>query len=156
MIPPSPKSVLSIDFGSKRIGLAGCDPLGISVTPLKPLYKGKFRSDLKYLRQLCKERSVEGLVIGLPLDDKGNPTLQSHICMKYGTRIAIELDLPVAWVNENSSTWEAGKKFNIQNDRTGMLDSQTARILLEQWLKEGPNLQSLSTQSKINSMNKNP
>jgi len=31
---PAPRSVLALDVGRKRIGLAGCDPLGLTVTPL--------------------------------------------------------------------------------------------------------------------------
>ena len=54
--------------------------------------------------------------------------------------MAIKLDLPLAWVNEHSSTWEAKNRFNIENDRTGKLDSAAAALLLEQWLREGPEL----------------
>ena len=34
MAPPVPRSVLALDVGRRRIGLAGCDPLGLTVTPL--------------------------------------------------------------------------------------------------------------------------
>ena len=41
--------MLSLDVGRRRIGLAGCDPLGITVTPLPPLHRGRFQKDLEVL-----------------------------------------------------------------------------------------------------------
>ena len=43
---PRPCSILSLDVGRRRIGLAGCDALGISVTPLAALRRGRFDADL--------------------------------------------------------------------------------------------------------------
>ncbi len=144
MIHPLPKSVLAIDIGTKRIGIAGCDPLGITVTPLKPLFRSKLKEEIEYLRTLCIQRQVKGLIFGLPLDENGRSTTQSKYCKKYAHNIAINLNLPLAWVNEHSSTWEAKQQFNLKQDRTGRLDSASAVIILEQWLKEGPKLQLLN------------
>ena len=140
MNPPNPTSILSIDFGKKRIGLAGCDPLGITITRLNPIHRVSFQNDLEIIRNLCSERKIKGLVIGLPLDKYGRSTDQSKHCLNYGKRIAKELALPLAWVNEHSSTWAAGQKHNLQNDRSGKIDSAVAALLLEQWLREGPDL----------------
>ena len=64
-------SVLSLDVGRRRIGLAGCDPLGITVRPLPALHRGRFDADLAVLRDHCRSRGVVGLVVGLPLDSEG-------------------------------------------------------------------------------------
>ena len=137
---PPPKSVLSLDIGSKRIGLAGCDPLGITVTRLPALISTNFENDLKQLKIYCQNRNVKGLIIGLPLDKTGKETTQSKFCRKYGSKIAFALNLPIAWVNEHSSSWEAKQRLNINNDRSGKIDSEAAALLLEQWLKDGPDL----------------
>ncbi len=137
---PTPTSILSIDFGLKRIGLAGCDPLGITITPLPAIHRASFHKDLEILQYHCLKRKVEGLVIGLALNKHGSITKQAAISKNYGNKIAKELDLPLAWVNEHSSSWEAGQKHNLQNDRTGQIDSAVAALLLEQWLREGPAL----------------
>ena len=42
---PPPCSALALDVGHRRIGLAGCDPLGITVTPLAPLHRQDFEVD---------------------------------------------------------------------------------------------------------------
>lgn len=137
-------SVLSLDVGRRRIGLAGCDQLGITVTPLPALQRSRFDADLVVLRRHCDGRGVKGLVVGLPLDATGAPTAQAEHCRRYGQRLARALDLPLAWVNEHSSTWAAGERHGLAGDRTGRLDSAAAALLLEQWLQEGPELKPVS------------
>ncbi len=144
MIQPKPTSVLSIDFGQKRIGLAGCDPLGITITKLPAIIRKSFQKDFETIELHCIYRKVNGLIVGLPLDENGKFTTQAIHCHRYGTKMAIKLGLPLAWVNEHSSSGEAGQKYNLQNDRTGQLDSAVAALLLEQWLREGPSLLPIS------------
>ncbi len=143
MKSPIPISILSIDYGQKRIGLAGCDPLGITVTRLEPIHSVSFEKDLEIIKKICSERQVRGLIVGLPLDESGRLTNQAKHCQNYGKKIAKELVLPLAWVNEHSSSWEARQRNNLYNDRTGKIDSAVAALLLEQWLREGPELQKI-------------
>ena len=48
--------------------------------------------------------------------------------------------LPLAWVDEHASSWEAGERHGLHGDRSGRLDSLAAALLLEQWLQDGPEL----------------
>ncbi len=144
---PQPKSILSIDVGHRRIGLAGCDPLGITITSLPAINRRNFSEDIETLKDYCQKRLVKGLVIGIPLDENGMPNAQSDHCERYGKRIAKALGLPMAFVNEHSSTWMAAEKHNLHKDKTGILDSAAAAILLEQWLREGPELKQVSDRS---------
>jgi putative Holliday junction resolvase len=41
-------------------------------------------------------------------------------------------------VDEHASSWAAGERFALHGDRSGRLDSAAAVLLLEQWLREGP------------------
>ena len=111
-----PRSVLALDVGRKRIGLAGCDPLGLTVTPLRALRRGRYPADLEQLRELISQRRVTALVVGLPLDAQQQPTEQA----------------------EHASSWSAAERFGLHGDRSGALDSAAAALLLEQWLQEGP------------------
>jgi len=137
---PRPCSVLSLDIGDKRIGIAGCDPLGISITHLPAIFRKSFEKDFKQFCKICTNRKVEGLVIGNPLDMYGNETNQSIRCKRYGIKLATSLNLPVVFINEHCSTMEAKEKFSLKSDKTGRIDSAAAAILLQQWLIEGPNL----------------
>jgi putative Holliday junction resolvase len=138
-----PCSALALDVGRRRIGLAGCDPLGITVTPLPALRRAAFPDDLARILELVKHRSVGALVVGLPLDAGQQPTAQSLHCRRYGLRLASALadtgqPLPLAWVNEHASSWAAGERHGLHGDRSGRLDSAAAALLLEQWLQDGP------------------
>ena len=136
--PPQARSVLAIDVGRRRIGLAGCDGLGICVSPLPALRRGRFPDDLAQFQRLVSQRRVRALVVGLPLDAQQQPTEQALHCRRYGERLARALDLPLAWVNEYGSSWAAAELHGLQGDRTGALDSAAAALLLQQWLQEGP------------------
>jgi putative Holliday junction resolvase len=143
VVAPTPCSVLALDVGRRRIGLAGCDPLGLTVTPLPALARGPFERDLAQLLHLVRTRAVAALVVGLPLDGNQQATPQAVHCRRYGLRVARALEaagrpLPLAWVNEHSSSWAAADRFGLHGDRSGRLDSAAAALLLEQWLQEGP------------------
>tara|TARA_Y100001968_G_scaffold4472_1_gene3965 strand:- start:97 stop:531 length:435 start_codon:yes stop_codon:yes gene_type:complete len=140
MIKPKPCSVLCLDIGNKRIGIAGCDPLGISIKHLPAIFRKSFKEDLKEFDRICSIRKVRGLVIGNPLDKDGKETNQSYLCKKYGIKLALGLNLPVVFINEHCSTIEAKEQFSLKSDKTGRIDSAAAAILLQQWLIEGPNL----------------
>ncbi len=138
-----PCSALALDVGHRRIGLAGCDGLGLTITPLPALLRGAFERDLLHLRALVEHRRVRALVVGLPLDADQQPTRQALHCRRYGLRLGralaeAGLTLPLAWVNEHSSSWAAGERFGLHGDRSGRLDSAAAMLLLEQWLQDGP------------------
>jgi len=140
---PRPRPALAIDVGRRRIGLAGCDPLGLTVTPLQALARASFEADLTVLAALIAQRRVELLVVGLPLDGHGQSTRQAEHCRRYGLRLQSALEasgrsLPLVWVNEHASSWDAGERFGLHGDRSGRLDSLAAALLLEQWLQDGP------------------
>ena len=135
-----PQSVLGLDIGKKRIGIAGCDPMGITVTRLPALFRKGFDEDLIKIKFYCRNRNVKGLIVGIPLDKKGKQTPQSIFCQEYGHRLSKALQLPMALVNEHCTTWEAKEKLNLYNDRSGKIDSEAAGLLVEQWLNEGPDL----------------
>ena len=143
MARPLPCSALALDVGRRRIGLAGCDPLGVVVSPLPALARGPFEQDVQHILTLVRDRRVEALVVGLPLDARQQPTAQGRHCRRYGQRLAEALaaagrPLSLAWVDEHASTWAAAERFGLQGDRSGRLDSAAAALLLEQWLQDGP------------------
>ncbi len=53
------------------------------------------------------------------------------------------LKLPFSFVNEHSSTWESINRYGLKKDKTGLIDSLSAKIILEQWIQEGPELKEL-------------
>ena len=129
MPPRPPCSALALDVGRKRIGLAGCDPLGLTVTPLPALQRRSPEEDAQTLAALALSRQVELLVVGLPLDASQQLTAQARYSLRYGRLLG--------WINEFATSWAAAEQFGLKGDRSGKLDSAAAALLLEQWLQEG-------------------
>jgi putative Holliday junction resolvase len=99
---------------------------------------------------------VQVLIVGLPLDAAQRDTRQSRHCRRFGRRLAEALaagglELPLVWVNEHASTRLAAERYGLHADRTGRLDSASAALLLEQWLREGPLPQPLVTATPLRS-----
>ena len=139
-IKPIPKSVLSFDIGKKRIGLAYCDALFITVSILPAVKRSIDLKEINTFKRHIVNLNITGLIIGLPLDDNGNITNQAKDCMEYGETITQILKLPFNYVNEHSSTWESINTYGIKKDKSGLIDSYSAKVILEQWIKEGPEL----------------
>ncbi|MFN7818377.1 MAG: Holliday junction resolvase RuvX [Cyanobacteriota bacterium] len=142
MHPCPPCSALALDVGRKRIGVAGCDPLGVTVTQLPALHRRTTELDAQILAALALHRRAKLLVVGLPLDAAQQLTAQARHSLRYGRLLerliaAQGLVLPVVWVNEHATSWAASDRFGLKKDRSGRLDSAAAALLLEQWLREG-------------------
>lgn len=159
--PPAPCSALALDVGRRRIGLAGCDPLGLTVTRLPPLARRSADQDRASLAAVVRQRRVAVLVVGLPLDAQQQLTNQALHCRRYALRLqrqlaAEGLALGLALVNEHSSSWAAAERFGLAGDRSGQLDSAAAVLLLEQWLREGPAPQPLRESSRLDGLMPEP
>ena len=146
---PKNKSILSLDVGTKRIGLAYCDSLFITVNILPALKRQKNNNELITIKSHIKELNLTGFIVGLPLDDKGKMTSQAFDCKTYGEFLFNELKLPFSFVNEHSSTWESINKFGVRKDKSGLIDSYSAKVILEQWILEGPELKGLVGNKQI-------
>ena len=137
---PLSRAVLCLDVGNKRIGLAYCDSLHITISILPAIIRSKDFRELTLLKQFIIKHNLLGIVVGLPLDDNGEMTYQAKDCYEYGLSISQSLKLPIAFVNEHSSTWETLNRFGIKKDKSGLVDSLSAKVILEQWINEGPEL----------------
>ena len=135
-----PKSVLSLDIGKKRIGLAYCDALFITVSILPAVRRSIDLKEIDILKRHIDNLNISGIIFGIPLDKNGNMTTQAKDCMEYGYLINNIIKLPFNYVNEHSSTWESINSYGIKKDKSGLIDSYSAKIILEQWIKEGPEL----------------
>ena len=146
---PKSKSILSLDVGLKRIGLAYCDSLFITVNILPALKRERNYNEINIIKEHIKKRNLTGFIVGLPLDESGGMTSQALDCKTYGEFLFNELKLPFSFVNEHSSTWESTNRFGVKKDKSGLIDSLSAKIILEQWIQEGPELKELVGNKQI-------
>ena len=146
---PKSKSILSLDVGLKRIGLAYCDSLFITVNILPALKRERNNKEIIIIKEHIKKLNLTGFIVGLPLDESGGMTSQALDCKTYGEFLFNELKLPFSYVNEHSSTWESTNRFGVKKDKSGLIDSLSAKIILEQWIQEGPELKELVGNKQI-------
>ncbi|MEB3355735.1 MAG: Holliday junction resolvase RuvX [Synechococcales bacterium] len=133
-------SVLGLDVGRKRIGVAGCDGTGLIATGITTIERRSFEQDVAQLRGLVQERRVEALVVGLPYTMKGEIGFQARQVQKFAQRLGHALQLPVEYMDERLTSFQA-EQFLIGEGRSpsrnkGLIDRKAAAIILQQWLDQ--------------------
>jgi putative holliday junction resolvase len=135
----APKRVLAIDYGEKRFGLALSDELGLTAQPLRTLPRTNRPGDLRRLREICRERGVAQIVIGLPLHLGGETSEMAARAARFAARLEKELGLPVEWQDERLTSWEAEQMASARKRsrqrRRGSLDDWAAAVVLREYLE---------------------
>lgn len=136
-------AALGLDIGLKRVGVAGCDGLGLLATELATVYRTSFKNDVEEFKRIVADRQAEILVIGLPYSLDGSLGIQAKQVMKYAQRLSRALQLPIEYVDEKLTSIEAEeqlksrKRYSSRNK--GSIDKRAAAIILQQWLDEKKN-----------------
>jgi len=135
-------SALGLDVGSKRIGVAGCDGLGLIATGLATIQRTSFQRDVEQLQQIVRERQVAVLVVGLPYLSDGTLGSQAKQIEKFAKRLSTALKLPVEFADERLTSFEAEQQMQAQNispsRNKSMVDRKAAAIILQDWLDRRP------------------
>jgi putative holliday junction resolvase len=131
-------SVISLDVGSKRIGVAGCDGTGLIATGLFTIERSSFEQDVEILRSLIIERSATLLVVGLPYTLDGELGKQAQRVQKFANRLGRALGLPIEYTDERLTSVAAEEMMiaggRSPRDNKGEVDRRAAAIILQQWL----------------------
>ncbi|MEO6040587.1 MAG: Holliday junction resolvase RuvX [Croceibacterium sp.] len=126
--------LLALDLGTQTIGTALCDAGWRFAGAGKTLPRGKFARDRAALEALIAERSVRGLVIGLPLNMDGSSGPRAQAARAYARNLA-PLGLPVLLWDERWSTASAERAMIAQDlsraKRAARIDSHAAAVILQ-------------------------
>src|SRR4051812_7109860 len=76
--PGTQGRILALDVGSRRIGLAVSDALGITAQPLETLHRANKRADFAELKKVIHHHAVTEIVVGNPLNMSGEPGQQAE------------------------------------------------------------------------------
>lgn len=132
-------SALGLDVGSKRVGVAGCDGLGMMATGLTTIARSSFERDIAQLKSLVEEREVQVLVVGLPYTMDGSVGFQAKQVQKYAQRVALALNLPLEYVDERLTSFQAEQLMLSENispsQNKALIDRKAAALILQQWLE---------------------
>lgn len=137
-IKPPMGRFLSLDLGTKFIGVAVSDELHISARPLPALKRTSWKKLLISISELVKTFDAKALVIGLPINIDNSESSSSQDARRLSKNFNLSLQIPVYLQDERLTTVEAkerikktGKKFlNIKD----LIDSYAAAIILEDFL----------------------
>ena len=133
---------LGIDFGSKRVGLALSDRLNLIASPYKTLNYISEKELIAQLKSIVYENNIEIFVLGLPINMKGEDTIQTKKVRNF-KKLLSGLGLPVIYEDERLSSISAKNSLVLQNIKTGhhkgAIDRTAAAIILQQYLDKSSN-----------------
>lgn len=145
-------TILAIDYGRARIGLAIADRETRLPQPLGTLERINRNEDMRRLRELARGHHVKQIVVGLPLRLDGGQSEMAEETTRFAERVRKQIGVPVEMVDERLTSWEAerlmeelggrtlqklslvtGKKIKKQNEKM-TVDSVAAAVILKEYL----------------------
>lgn len=127
--------ILGVDYGSKRIGLAISDGIGLTARPLQTIRRSELHTALQ---ALTEEYDIGEVVIGLPTGLSGTEGASAAAARELAFEIEAVLGLEARFVDERfttrlaeSSLLESGMK---RQERKETVDRVAAAIILQTYL----------------------
>lgn len=130
---------IGIDLGTRRIGLAYGDDLGVA-TPLPALTQTEPDQRWAALLAVIRERRATDVVLGHPLnmDDTAGPKAKE--AEAFAAKLTAALGLPVHLVDERLTSYEAESSIAKAKRRevraSGIIDSRAATLILQDYLNQ--------------------
>ena len=132
------KRIISLDIGTKRIGIAVSDAMWLGATPLYTIDRKNDKDTLLKIEEICKEYNTNTILIGIPYNMDGTLGFQAKNCINFIK--PLEEKYQILYQDERLSSNEAearlrqmGKKYTKNK---GMVDTISACIILEDYLKK--------------------
>ena len=131
--------VLGLDVGSRRIGLAVSDLLGITAQGLETLQRRNKRADFAALEKVIRQYEVKQMVVGLPLRMSGESGTQSAKMQAFAEELRERFHLPVHLWDERLTSAEANRllretELSIEK-RAKAVDRMAAVLILQGWME---------------------
>jgi putative Holliday junction resolvase len=130
--------ILAIDFGTRRMGLAVSDALGMTAQGLPTLERTRLANDLERLRMLVEEYSVGRVLVGNPIGHSGAETAMSQQVAEFVEKLRRRLPCPVELRDERLTSVEANRTLREAGlsigKRRRAVDRVAAVLLLQSYL----------------------
>lgn len=133
--------IMGLDYGSKTVGVAVTDDLGLTAVSLEIIRRDsekRLRRTCARIEEIIKKRNIELIVLGLPLnmdDSEGERAAKSR---EFADILRRRTGLEVVMVDERLTTVEADELIKLTGnhgrDRKEHIDSMAAAIILEDYL----------------------
>jgi len=136
---PALRRVLGLDVGSRRIGIAISDPLGITAQGLETLQRQNKRLDFEKLSRLVRDHEVAEIVVGFPLRMSGAEGVQAEKMQRFAQELRERVSLPVHLWDERLTSAEANRllrETEMSIKRRGeVVDQMAAVLILQSWME---------------------
>ena len=133
-LPPR-RPLIGLDFGEKTIGVALSDSLLSVATPQETIRRKKFGLDSARLLEICTNREVGGLVLGLPRNMDGSEGPRCQSTRAFARNLSRVTVLPIGFWDERLST-VAAERALLEADtsrakRAELIDHVAASYILQ-------------------------
>ena len=134
------KRALGLDVGSKTIGVAVTDEVGIAAHPVKVIQRAGNATDVSTIQTLVAELDIGSVVVGMPYELTGKIGHRAKRVQEFAN--ALRAGLPAAVElheqDERFTTAEATRVLldaDLSRDkRKAVIDQQAAALILQAWL----------------------
>jgi putative pre-16S rRNA nuclease len=127
--------LLGLDVGSKTIGLAVSDPLGITAQGLTTLRRKNKRTDFEHLAEIVRQYAISEIVVGYPLRMSGLEGTQAEKMQLFAEELRRKFGLPVHLWDERLTSAEANRllrESEMSIRRRGEVVDRLAAVLILQ------------------------
>ena len=126
--------ILGLDIGSKRVGVALSDELGITAQPLETVKRADFDKVLGYIA----EHQVTEVVVGLPLNMNGSEGPAAKEVIALVDSLKQKISIPIKLWDERLTTMAAEKELIRadvrRRERKKQIDKLAAQLILQSYL----------------------
>ena len=134
--------LLGLDIGSKTVGVAVSDELGITAQKLETIKidETKYNFGMRPLKKLVRQYEVDGFVLGLPKNMDGTSGASVARSKAYGKRLEVKFGLPVHYSDERLTTIESRRVLvedagiHDRKKRKQVIDQMAAVLILQNYL----------------------
>ena len=141
---PAPGRLLALDLGARRVGVAVCDEMHISVRVLPAIRRSSWKKLVAEVARLAGELDAAALVIGLPLRLDGTEGDAALEARRLARNFELTLGLPVYLQDERLTSRAAEEVLRDENlsdaERAARIDSEAAATILRDFIsRDGVN-----------------
>ncbi|CDB32093.1 putative Holliday junction resolvase [Clostridium sp. CAG:575] len=136
---------LGIDYGDARVGIAITDPLNITAQGLETIQrKDSDKVVLRRLDEILERYEVDTIVVGMPLNLKGEKTVRAEVTEKFIHKLKCKYNkINIVTVDERLTTVAAHKTMNFldvnKNKKREIVDTISAVYILETYMGQMKN-----------------
>ncbi len=133
--------VMGLDYGSKTVGVAVSDPLGLTAQGIETIWRkdeNKLRKTCARIEELIREYEVGSIVLGLPRHMNSDVGDRAEKSLEFGEMLRRRTGLEVIMWDERLTTIEAERTLIESNvrreDRKKYIDKIAAVFILQGYL----------------------